>query len=66
METLRKNKYWNLFLALISLLYGGVRIYQHYNGYLTLSAFRLVIAVAFIGFGFYYLYLFFKVIKKTE
>lgn len=65
MESLRNNKYYNLFTGLLLLGFGGFRLYQHYTANPTLNTFRLVIAFASIGYGIYALYNFTQ-LKKEE
>ncbi|WP_397362392.1 hypothetical protein [Olleya sp. R77988] len=60
MESLRKNKNWNLITGLLLTLFGSYRLYQHFSGATSLNTLRLVLSFAFVGYGLFGLYQYFQ------
>lgn len=66
MESLKNNKFYNLFTGILLIGFGGFRLFKHYNDNPTLNSFRLAIAFASIGYGIYALYNYMQLIKKDH
>lgn len=59
MSVAPRNNYFNLFLGIAFLGYGGYRLFTFFNG-AEYTTFRIIIAIGFIILGAFDLYKFFK------
>jgi hypothetical protein len=63
MSAAHRRNYFNLFLGIAFLGYGGYRLFTFFTG-AEYTTFRIIIAIGFVVLGFFDLYKFFR--KDSE